>query len=167
MTVGPFLPAMTVHGHNDEQCWAFSLLAIAAASLSVLPLCFIHTHVFLESFLTSLSSPPSSFSFSSSSSYLVGSDCPAFLAFQLRMLEIPSSCCGLTEKNSPSFPSLHPSPLARLHLVHTRQRDGQRDVALAVWIIFTSLLRLFPPSSLAAPAQGSRPELNWRSVPRP
>lgn len=38
------------------------------------------------SFLTCLSSPPSP---------LVRSDCPAFLTFQLRMLEIPSGCCGL------------------------------------------------------------------------
>lgn len=43
---------------------------------------------FLVSFLTRLSSPPS---------FLVRSDCPAFLTFLLRMLEIPSSCCGLAK----------------------------------------------------------------------
>lgn len=108
VTVGPLSPAVTVHGHNDEQCWVFSLLAIAVALLSVLPLRPLPTHVFCESFLTSLSSLPSSSHFSSSSSSLVGSDCPAFLAFQLRMLEIPSSCCGLTKKTRLLF---HPSTL--------------------------------------------------------
>ena len=53
------------------------------------------------SFLTRLSSPPS---------FSVRSDCPAFLTFQLRMLEIPSSCCGLAHSLlfHPSIPS-HPS----------------------------------------------------------
>lgn len=59
--------------------------------------------LFFWSFLTCLSSPPS---------FSVRSDCPAFLAFQLRMLEIPSSCCGLAKSLLLFHPSIpHPSPM--------------------------------------------------------
>lgn len=70
---------------------------------SVEPLLLLLLSLFFWSFLTRLSSPPS---------FSVRSDCPAFLAFQLRMLEIPSSCCGLAKSLllfNPSIP--HPVPM--------------------------------------------------------
>lgn len=74
------------------------LLLCHSLSLLLLLLSF-----FSQSFLTRLSSPPS---------FSVRSDCPAFLAFQLRMLEIPSSCCGLAKSLLLFHPSSpHPVPM--------------------------------------------------------
>lgn len=79
-SVPPLTLTLYLHGHNDRLCWA---VALPLFSISLLLL-------FKFWFATRLSSPPSFF-------FLVRSDCPTFLTFQLRMLEIPSSCCGLAK----------------------------------------------------------------------
>lgn len=105
-SVPPITVTLYLRVHNDSLFCCATLTHITSSSL--LPL-------FFWSFLTCLSSPPS---------FLVRSDSPAFRAFQLRMLEIPSSCCGLAKSLLLFHPSI-PSPIlhvdTRLHLVRTRR----------------------------------------------
>lgn len=140
-SVPPLTLTLYLHAHNDWLCLA---LARPRFSVSLLVLLF---KLWLP---TRLSSPPS---------FSVRSDCPAFLAFQLRMLEIPSSCCGLT-KISPSFPSVYPSPVPHRS---TRLGVDQQTAAAPVLITFTSR-RLFAfslflksESDWAASQSASRP----------
>lgn len=111
---------------------------------------FPYLYFFFGSFLTCLSSPPS---------FSVRSDCPEFLTFQLRMLEIPSSCCGLAQPLLLFHPSiLHPSPLHLLVYIWPALDEGGRGFTVhlhlhfAFFFLFSLSLSFFftsPSPSLA------------------
>lgn len=109
---------------------------------------FPYLFFFCGSFLTCLSSPPS---------FSVRSDCPEFLTFQLRMLEIPSSCCGLAQSLLLFHPSiLHPSPLHLLIYIWPALDKGGRGFAVHLHLHFAFFFLFFgtsyPPFLLLLPS---------------
>lgn len=121
-SVPPLTLTLYLHAHNDWLCLA---LALPRFSVSLLLL-------FKFWFPTRLSSPPS---------FSVRSDCPAFLTFQLRMLEIPSSCCGLAKSLLLFHPSvLRPFPTYLPVFIWSAADEPDQTATAPVTITFTSRL---------------------------